>query len=163
MNREEMEEYLNAVDVNKNGVSDKKEIKSYFKSAWNWIKSNKALVIVSILLLSCMTWIVQVENNPEVKKLIVKEARDNTQLKLKDSVVCYDLSKMDVTKHVESTSIKSGKEIFGVWYRTETPKAAVTNSVYLTIFENIDAIDKNKNEFNKYIELESKKAATLSK
>lgn len=135
--------------------------------AWLKIKKNIALVVISVMLVSCFIWIAKAEiKYPELKQMANESIEKVKIIKVtpeNKDIFSIDLSKTEVTKHVLTTSIKSGKEIFGVWYKLETPKADIRNSVYLTIFENVDKLDINADEFAKYVKTETENAEKLSK
>lgn len=167
------------MDLNRNKIDDFEELKmaaeelkknsdGYFKRIITWLKDKKNLtiVILSVLLIACLVWIMKVEQNPELKKTInenIDKVKDVKVIVDDSHTVTYDLTKMTKHKVVETKSSKSGKEIFGVWYKIETPEDKTTNSVYLTIYENIDSLDKNKEAFSAYVEEQSKEAVKLSK
>lgn len=164
MSKEEIEAYINNVDVNNNGVSDKKEIKSFFIKCWEWIKTHKVAVFLVVLIIALLAGF---GSQSKIQNAVANKVQEVKQVAIQDSnQVCFNLEAMDINKkrpYVLSTSKKSGKEIFGVNRYIETPNNKVTNSMYLTIFENVDSLDKNKPHFNKMIEQETKTAASLSK
>lgn len=143
-------------DLLEEAKETKSKLKKYKENIVTFLKNKKnlAIVILSVLLLSNMVYIMQLKNK-KVKEVIEKEPITKG-FKLKEGVFLAKLNEYEVTKVKETTSLKSGKDIFGVWYQKETPQDKVRNSVYLVIYENIDNLNLNKKAYEDYVKKQVK-------
>lgn len=171
LDEDELEKFINSVDLDKNGVSDKKQISTFFKDIWSWlkVKKNLALVVLSVALTICLFWMTM--HQKEVKQVVssnIQKVKDITSHAKDSTKITIDLTKAEVTKVflrdiVDSDGEKEGED-FRVYYRL---KGENGNTYWLTIKELMlkdkNQLFYNKAEFEKYVEKETKNAEMLSK
>ena len=171
MTKEELEEFVDSVDLNKDGVSDKKQIKDYFINAWKWIKTHKvtvALTVCLILALLALTKVMlkQPSTQPTITK--IQSAISQSISKPKGNLLTIDLDSFKVITVGEKTSrVKKGLELSNVYFGSEWnekgSKLPEGISIFIRIFEDQQNLKYTKKAFNDYIERETKNAALLSK
>lgn len=153
-----IEDFKNT-DLNKNGIADRTEVKDYVNIFIKWVLTHKVILILSLLLCFSLYALVKA---PTMQTAIIKQVENST---LQDTKFCINLDESAVNKkdpYILTTSQKSGKEIFGVRRAIETPTAKVINSIYFTIYENVDALNINRTNFDKMVEQETLSARKLS-
>lgn len=174
MEKEELERLIDSVDLNKDGVSDKKQIKDYFINAWRWIKTHKVTVILVLCLVLALFALAKIAlSKPSAQPTITKiqtalSQSININKEEKGNLLTIDLDNFKVITVGEKTSkVREKLELSNVYmgseWNEEGSKLPDGVSIFIRIFENQEKLKYTKKAFNAYIEEETKNAERLSK
>lgn len=148
-----LEDFMeNIEDIEKEAIT----LKQRALNVWNWCKSNKLILGLSatICLLTPYTYYLYTNTKTitvEKEKIVYTDTPESV-IKTKNFLVS-NLDNYTVFKSEKTTSKKSGKELFGVWYKIEHETG---ESQYIANFELTDNLKYNKKEYEKFISKDKK-------
>lgn len=129
-------------------IPDKVEskISKYLK----WINSNLILIIVALIAIASLVVnikLLQIDHKTIIQKVQVVETLSQS-VKKDMNIFAVDLNTMRFQKDIIKKSSVTGKDIYGVWRKSEKKDGG---AIYTVVYEPLDDLTFNKKEYTKYL------------
>lgn len=158
LDREGFEEYFK--DENNNNIPDGLEegyekAENYLTKVWNWCKSNKMIIALSLIVFGLAWYSYHLYQNPkvEIQKQVIEKVifKDNPEdVILSKNWYCKDLDTLKIKNITQMKSEDSGKTMVAIWYGIDDKKSGEAD--FITLFRLKSNLKENEKAFLRHKE-----------